>query len=226
MTLSDIKPGSKLELEMINTIGERIGPVLVSEFEWVEDDETAAIAAPIYEGVIYPMHSGTAANIYFIYGIDLYTCLISVTDRYIKDNIPILKIKKTSEITRIQRRQFFRFECSTQVKYRVVEEEDSKKNEEIPFVDSFTRDLSGGGICFACEDKLDKGTLIEFKLSLNQKKTVGFYGRIVRVDQRSSEEKYRYDIAITFSKIENVVREEIIKLIFLEQRKLRKKGLI
>ena len=226
MKLSDITPGTKLEIEISNYEGDRGGPVLVSELEWIDEGETAYIAAPIHEGIVYPVRIASPINIYFLHKGDLYRCSARVLERSTKDNIALLKIEKTGGIERIQRRQFFRFECTLPVKYRIIETLECEKNEGIPFLSTYLRDLSGGGISLAVEDKIEKGSLIECLLSLDPQKVINFYGRIVRVSRQPPEEKYKYTVGIIFYKIENRDREEIIRFIFREQRKLRKKGLI
>lgn len=226
MKLSDIMSGTKLEIEISNYYKGRAGLVMVSELEWVEEDDTAYIATPIYKGVIYPVRIASLIDIYFLHKGDMYKCRARVLDRNIKDNIPILKIIRESDFERIQRRQFFRFKCTLPVKYRIVETLNRKKNEGIPFINTYLRDLSGGGVSLAVESKVEKESMIECILPLSPEKVIDFYGKVVRVNKRIAEERYKYSLGIIFSKIENRDREEIIKFIFQEQRKLRKKGLI
>ncbi len=226
MTLSDIKPGTKLEIEMTDHLGKRTGPVLVSELEWIESDGTLCIAAPIHEGLVYPIRVGTLMNLYFYCENELFTCSAVVMSRYIKDNLPLLNIQTTSSLEKIQRRQYYRFEYSLPVEYKIVETLNSETNEPIPFCKTITRDIGGGGVSILVIDKAELKNVVECRLSISEEKTVSFFGEVVRVTKLSNEEKYNYNIGISFSKIENKDREEIIKFIFQQQRKLINKGLI
>lgn len=227
MKLKEIQPGTKLELEIMNSIGNNPKITLVSEFEWAESDSEAVIAAPIHDGAVFPVHIGAHINIFFIYKEDLYKFSAKVLGRRAGDNIALLKIEVKSEFERIQRRQFFRFEYSVPFKYRVFDLSDDKLNAApSAFRNTITRDLGGGGLCFLAEEEIDMNGIVEGELDLGGNEKVKFIGRVIRVKKRDLETRFKYEIGIEFYEIENRNREAIIKYIFQEQRKLRKKGLI
>jgi c-di-GMP-binding flagellar brake protein YcgR len=225
MKLSDLNLGLKFELEIYNELDEIIKPSFVSQLEMIIDENRALIAAPIHEGVIYPVRVGSIMNVFFIQNKEDYRFRAMVSSRGIKDNIAMLNIEIGSEIQRIQRRQFFRFECTVPIKYRIVDFLDAEY-EKAPFKKTSTRDMSGGGLCFAAEEKIEAGTIIECELSLFENKTISFFGKVLRSIIRENNKKGIYEIGIEFKKIENKDREALIGYIFLEQRNLRKKGLI
>jgi len=227
MQLIDLEIGLKLELDIYDEkTGERVKTSLVSQLEGIEDEKTAYISAPILEGIIYPVHINTTLNVMFFYKIDVYRFKARVLDRGVNDNIPILKVQIESSIERIQRRQFFRFDCTVPIRYRVVDTMDNAQNDAIPFIDTFTRDLSGGGICIMLMEEVKKDEIVECELALDEDKIIRFYGRVLRTAKCKPEGKYKYEIGVRFKKIENQDREAIIKYIFMQQRKLRQKGLI
>jgi c-di-GMP-binding flagellar brake protein YcgR len=227
MKLNDIEAGTKLELEISNSINEEKKLVLISEFEWADNESTAVIAAPILEGAIYNIHIGALMNVYFILDGELYKLKARVMERKRIDNIALLGMKILGDIERIQRRQFFRFEYSLPFKYRIVEEPNNSNDSKTDkYSMAITRDLGGGGLCILIEEKIDEGIVVEGELELSEKEKAKFSGKIIRVSKRESEGKYNYDAAIEFYQIDNKVRETIIKYIFEQQRKLRKKGLI
>ncbi|MCX7708907.1 MAG: PilZ domain-containing protein [Clostridia bacterium] len=225
MNLTDLQIGVKLELQLYDENGEAIKPQFVSELEWVEEG-VAFIAAPIHEGVIFPVHIGTTMNVFFIHKDDLYKFKAKVLNRGVKDNIAYLKVSLLSELEKIQRRQFFRFECSTPIKYKVLDYYSQKDTSKIPFKKATTRDLSGGGLCISTDEKVDLNKLVECELDLDEGKSVKFVGQIVRSDLIKLEDVIRYELGVLFKKIEYKDREAVIGFIFREQRKLRKKGLI
>lgn len=227
MKLSEIVIGTKLELELFNSMGEKIRPPLISELEWAENDNSAYIATPIHEGVLYPVRIGTVMTVCFFAKDNVYRFKAKVSNRCLKDNIYLLKIEALSVLEKVQRRQFYRFDWSIPVKYRVIESVEPESEVENPYKDGITRDISGGGLSIALKEKVEMEKLVECLLPLRSDFTVKFIGKVVRSVKRNLEaSKYDYEIGVSFKKIDNKDREAVIKYIFEEQRKLRKKGLI
>lgn len=226
MKLTDIKPGVKLELEVYNDMNERIIPTLTSQFEGALDNTTAVIYAPIHEGNIYPLHIGWTMVIYFLQKENLYSFSAKLLDRKIKDQIALLSIELTTSIERIQRRQFFRFECNLPIKYRVIESTDDAGSEYPEFMSAFTVDISGGGVCIKLKEHISLNKLIECELELEENNKIVFMGEVVRSSKREEDMIFNYDVGISFKDISNRDKDNIVKYIFCKQRKLRKKGLI
>lgn len=226
MKIMEVVPGTKLELEVFDDYGERIEIPFVSEMEWCDEEDQAVIAAPIVEGVVYPIRIGARLTAYFYGKTDAFKFSAEVIERGIIDNIALLKVNLTSEIIKIQRREFFRFEFSIPVKYREFNTLDPDANRKVPFTSTITKDLSGGGISVYAMEKVERNKILEIELQVQEDKSVKFIGKIVRVTPLEEENKYRYDLGVSFKKIEYRDKEAVIKRIFTEQRKLRKKGLI
>lgn len=226
MKISEIVTGSKLELDVYDEMNEKIDILFVSQFEWSHDEESAVIAAPIHEGIVYPIRIGAFITAYFYKKSDVFKFSGEVVERGIIDNISLLKINIKSEIFKIQRRQFFRFEYDFPVKFREVSSLNPEYNLKTPFVKTVTKDLSGGGLSIYAMEKIEMNKMVEVELEIQANQCVKFFGKIVRVSKLDHEDKYNYDLGVSYKKIENRDKEAIIKRIFIEQRKLRKKGLI
>jgi len=226
MKITEVKIGTKLELEVFDDYNEKINPSFPSQLECPVDEKTAVVAAPIFEGVIYPVHKGWFMNVYFIVKDDLYKFRARITGRGTRDNLAFIKIELLSEIAKIQRRQFFRFECTIPVEYRVVESMNDNESEKSAMKTSVTRDISGGGVCIKLEEGITLNKMVEGNLILNEIKKVHFFGWVVRSSKRTEDIKYGFEIGVLFKKIENSDKEAIISFIFEQQRRLRKKGLI
>lgn len=234
MKLSELKTGTKLQLVLYNEMGEKINPTFASELEWTENDESLYIAAPIHEGVLYPVHVGAVMDVLFVIRaddfikIDMFSFKAKVIERNNDGNVAMLKIKPVTELERIQRRKFFRMKATLDIKYREPVNKDADPSMQHAYKKAVTRDLSGGGLCIATMEKLENGKIFEFVLDLAGRGEIEFIGRVVRVIKTydGDEFKYKYQIGISFEKIEEKDREEIIRYIFFAQRKLRKKGLI
>lgn len=226
MKLADMKPGTKLELEINDDFYQKMKAPLISEFEWEENGKRALIAVPISEGILYPLRVGTAMNVYFQSNQELYRFSATVVKRGLKDGIDLLLVEVRSDFEKIQRREFFRFEWSLPIKYRIIPPGSTPEKEEGPFKESITRDISGGGLSVALEELIERGETLECQLLFKNKKAVHFTGKVVRSSKYELEGKYKYEIGVVFERIQPVDQEKVIKYIFEEQRKLRKKGLI
>ncbi|NJD02276.1 MAG: flagellar brake protein [Ruminiclostridium sp.] len=230
MKVSDLEIGTKLELEIYDRNEQAQGLSLVSEFEWLVDPTTLMIAAPIFERVIYPLRIGTLINIYYIrkaaQEYELYTFKANVLKREMNENMALLRIGVISEIERIQRRQYFRLGCSIPVKFRAMESMNDTADINTQFKTTIANNLSGGGICLLLEEKLDVGKLLECEIATDGKKGIRFFGKVKRYEKNVLHGKFKYEIGIAFININNNDREKVVKFIFEEQRKLRKRGLI
>lgn len=230
MDFTEITIGTKLELEIFDEDGVRLGVQLISEFEWMVNENTALIAAPIHEGVLYPLRIGTVTNVYFSIkkynNVYLYRTRARILARTNDGNLALLKVRFEGSPERIQRRGYFRLDCSVPVRFRVVDSFNETRNEGIPYMSSITSNLSGGGMNLLLIDKIDDGSIIECELQTDRDRVVRFFGKVIKCGRNPVETKLKFQASIVFAKITDKDREEVIKYIFKEQRILRKKGLI
>lgn len=231
MKISDLKTGTKLELELENKPQHGKSGKLVSKLQVIRKG-SLLIDAPFSGATINPIHTGAGIYVYFTkrtnLQIDLYRFKAKVTGREYSGNLPLLEIEAESDIKMVQRRQFYRLECTLPVQYRLVGETDCDKGIDTgeKFIKSYTKDISGGGVCINAEVKLEADGILECEVLLQEDNPVRFYGNIVRIETNESESRYKYLAGIAFRKIGDKDREAIIRFIFEQQRKLRKKGLI
>ncbi|OPZ84169.1 MAG: Flagellar brake protein YcgR [Firmicutes bacterium ADurb.Bin419] len=144
-------------------------------------------------------------------------------DRDSKHNLALLKVQTRGQFEKIQRREFFRFDCCIPVNYREFEFTEEKTDQDKKFMDTVTRDLSGGGLCMRLKEPVEVNKLLECELYIPDR--VSFIGRVVRFTKYDSlQGSYRYEIGVVFEKIDKIGREKVISYIFQEQRKLLKKG--
>jgi c-di-GMP-binding flagellar brake protein YcgR len=231
MEISDLKTGTKLELELdSDTPRDRSGK-LISKLQ-VKRKGSMMIDAPYSGATINPLHVGVGLYVYFVKRsksqIDLYRFRARVTGREQAGNLLLLQIVAEGEIQMVQRRQFYRLEYTLPVRYRLVGEKDCENSTEtgVKFINSYIKDISGGGVCVNTEEKLEMLKIIESEVFLQEDNPVRFYGDIVRTGTNAPESKFRYFAGVAFRKIEDRDREAIIRFVFEQQRKLRKKGLI
>lgn len=228
MDLLDLKTGTRLELHPCSDEeGEKIS--YVSRLEWVADENTAVIDAPILKRNIVPLQPGSMFDIFFTYRkkkqlVNLYKFRAVVKERMIIDNLHLIAVEKAGEMVRVQRREYFRLDCFLKVRYRVVESF-GKSDDIVPFKQTIAKDLSGGGICLLLTEKLKPGTLVECEILGILPENIKCMGRAVRYDNIHNAGRYKYTVGIAFDEINDSEREAVIRYVFREQRKLLRKGL-
>lgn len=228
MTLKDLYIGLKLELEVPDDYGEH--NKMVSNLEVIESKRDALISIPMSEGLFHPLPRGTRFEAYFIlkldvYRVELYSFRGMVTGKVKEDNVLLLRIHADGVIKKVQRREFYRAQCSLDIMYYILDDFKGDVNEEPEFVKTITRNLSGGGVCMLLKDKIPVWSMIECILCLEERK-IRFKGKVVRTGMRESEGIFDYEAGISFEDIDDSDREEIVKFVFREQRRMRRKGLI
>lgn len=221
MKYGDLDIGLKLEIQLYGNDGMKMNLSFVSELEWVEEKDILLIASPIYEGKLYPIHVGTLIAVSFTKSNNFFEFTAKVIGRENKDNLAMLKIQAISSIINIQRREFFRFEVNLPVNYRVIESVNMKSNHE--YMETVTRDLSGGGLCMRLKEPVEINKYLECELNLPDK--IKFIGKVVRLTEYETlQGPYKYEIGVSFVRIDEAMREKVISYIFQEQRRLLKKG--
>ena len=233
-----VKLGDKLELETIdnskgrNDLSEKKN--YRSQVYDIVSEDQIKIAMPMEQGKVILLPVDGEYNICFYTQTGLYQCLARVIDRYKSDNIFVLVMELTTDIRKYQRREYYRLNCVLDMKARGVSDADNAKGstEQVHFLDTditFSNgtmvDISGGGARFISKDRYPKGSNIQFAFSLfvNGKLTeYKLLGRVLYSEELESRAG-SYEHRIQFINIMNDERESIIKFIFEEERKIRRR---
>lgn len=225
MDIKDIKLGTKFELTVIDSYNNHSDKIYISQLEEILDSNTIIISTPIHEGNIVPISVDSHIRIVFFHTKGLFTFNGIVRSRGRRDNILILKVEAETKLKKIQRRNFFRFEWLMNVKFRVIEDENKRYAEgETPYIDTYIRDISGGGVALITTEKQNIGTIIEIQLNLDGD-IMTVIGEVVRAEIYEND-KNKYEIGIKFIDITQRDRDRIVKFIFHKQIKLMQKGMV
>jgi c-di-GMP-binding flagellar brake protein YcgR len=215
ISTNTIRLGSKIEVVFINN--ENKG-AFISQFEDIKN-EKIVISSPTKEGQILAIDIGTKLLVHFIHNCDLYRFRAKVINKFKKDNLYYLEIKKTDVFESVQRREFYRYKTILDIDFRIVNLDIKSK------IKGIVKDISGGGVCLVTSKNLKKNELLNCKLYLKDESKIDFEGKVVRIKKiESTYNKKEY--GIRFFNISYKDRETIIRYIFIEEIKLRKKGLI
>lgn len=195
------------------------------------------ISMPIQEGKLIPFSVGQEFEATFLTKSGLLRSQIIVCGRFKKGELFFMEIELTSSLTKVQRREFFRFSCRIPMEYRVIEEAEREIVEpgdayyadevDLNWKNGVILDLSGGGVRFVCGVQEKKYSLLQvrFQIEIAGKPDVIYtYARLLRI-QRNENQTGLFDVRLEFWRMDQGTREKIIRYIFEEQRKNRSKQL-
>jgi c-di-GMP-binding flagellar brake protein YcgR len=183
----------------------------------IEDDNIRV--TPLYlKGVLLPVKINLPINILFVGSNAAYLLETRIIGRQ-REPVALLNLKKTGEIERLQRRDYFRVEVRRGIKYRLLDQEMEPISD---FKETLSCDLSGNGIRLIIDQELPGEGLLEIYLHLPEIEDIPIYGKIVRLYKLADG----MAVGVRFIEVSTYVQEQIITWIFAYQRELRKKGLL
>lgn len=227
------------KLEEKRASGEKV-PILASQLEEMEDNGELIIQMPVYKGKIVLLTLGVRYELIFYTRKGLYRAICQVTDRYKEDNRFMVKVMLKSGLNKFQRREYFRLGCIIGMNsFELTREEaltmDSDALAELicaPEVimtesKAVIVDISGGGIRFIGEKRFEDGDYLAVQTQLvneNINQPILVPVSVVSCRQAAPDME-RYETRAEYLHLGTKLRELIIKYIFDEDRKIRKKDM-
>ncbi len=213
-----------------------------------KENGTLCIAMPIENGRLIPLSVGESYMVQFYTARGMYRGNGTITDRYRVKNIFMLEVELVGELEKLQRREYYRLSCILDITYRAFSEKELllrtllnqnsfEKEEDREEVENELAgvsfhwnpavmiDISGGGIRFQSQLKQEKGDRLTIKFPLftqNGVKHFSLYANVItsrKVEQLSGTYEHR----AAFVDISREERESIVRYIFDEDRKRRRK---
>jgi len=236
-----IQEGLKVELSPLNksdTLGADMPQkAYATKIYEIITDDTVEVLMPMEQGklILLPVDEEYEAIVYA--SNNLYQCTVRISDRYKSNNVYILQLELTSNLRKFQRREFFRLGCVVEMGARFLTDEEldeidkCKRIEEVefsrdlPYKACLIVDISGGGIRFLSGTKFETGSLLFCGFQLIQageKKPYRIVGRVI-ASREMENRKDTYEHRVQYYQMSSQMREEIIKYIFEEERKSRRK---
>lgn len=215
-------------------------PILASQLEAVEDNGELIIQMPVYKGKIILLSLGSRYELIFYTRKGLYRGVCQVTDRYKEDNLFMVKVMLKSGLNKFQRREYFRLECILGMQAYELTREDALrldgasleqhlKDPQIIMTESSSVivDISGGGIRFIGEKKYEEGDCLAVRTALQNENIDQQLLVVVSIVtcRKAAPNMERYETRAEFLHLGSKLRETIIKYIFDEDRKIRKKDM-
>ena len=215
-------------------------PILTSQLEAVEDNGELVIQMPVYKGKIILLSLGSRYEMMFYTRRGLYRGICQVIDRYKEDNMFMVKVVLKSGLNKFQRREYFRLECILGMQAYDLEREEALKldgarleervkDPEIIMTEmkAVIVDISGGGIRFISEKKHEEGDCLAVRTVLQNENIDQQLLVVVSIVscRKAAPNMERYETRAEFLHLNTKLRETIIKYIFDEDRKIRKKDM-
>lgn len=233
-----ITVGNRVELQAIQRMSRNAEErkAYQSRIHDIISDDKIEVTMPFEKTKLVLLPVGGEFEIVFYASNGLLQCFGKIVDRYKNNNVYILVIDITSNLKKHQRREYYRYNCSIEMLNRVLQEEEitalkeKQKLQELESVEdlyqpSIMVDISGGGSRFVCDQEYNPASIIwcKFKLPIVDKiKEYKVLGKVLfkrKVDNTGKKFEHR----VQFIGLSKDAREEIIKFIFEEERKNRKR---
>lgn len=194
--------------------------IIIGEEAWksvIQDvnDESFFISIPMEKGEYIKFNNGSTLLIhnYIKDGNCLHKFTCKVKGRAKSGLTPLYELSLPEKVERIQRREFVRINVVAPIEYKI------EKNEDNKFLKGILLDISGGGLRFATDNKINVGEVIELKLrDINTEDEILIKGQCVRGNKESNGQ---YICVVRYYEISNKIREKIIESIFTLMRKQR-----
>ena len=184
--------------------------------EAVLGDTEILILMPISAGVLIklPFERSLEARFYTKSGaIIMYT--VTVLEHLIVEGAYLTRLQLNSEGERLQFRQFYRVDSAVEFKFSVAGKEVEEKG--LILYKSLTKNLSGGGMKFVANLKLDISTEIYATLVLDEEYIVVLGMVLDRQDVAG--ESYKYQYRCQFLYLPYAEQEKIVKFVNTQQYK-------
>lgn len=229
MNIYDVKVGTKLDFELVNSLGERIGQTYVSQLVEVLDREQILIACPIHESRLMLILAGTRSRMVFLHekqGLISFTGSIAGKEK--RENLVLLSVKIDGSFESIQRRKYFRLDCLLNAAYRVLPDAE-KQDEQVPddpcpARKAIVKNISGNGAGMVSDEELPKGVKLEVEIQLAAGSAIKVSANIVRCFPIEGVKTKKYDLGLYFTKISPRDQDLLVRFIFDQQRLLLKKS--
>ena len=231
-----ISLGDKIELQSVEKSRnpEQEQRIYTSRVYEILTEDTLEITMPMEQTKLILLPVDGEYDLVFYGETGLYQCFVRIADRYKSNNVYLLRIELMSNLRKYQRREYYRFSCALDMYSRDLEEAEQQVVEEqkpyilqpgMPLRRSVIVDISGGGIRFMSDHKYEPGSLIYCSYHLVKdgiNKNYEVIGKVLSAQELENREG-TYEHRVQYYNMDVNTREEIIKFIFEEERKNRKR---
>ncbi|MCG0274567.1 MAG: PilZ domain-containing protein [Thermosediminibacteraceae bacterium] len=209
---NSLEIGMRVEIEVVRDDEKIILPTKVEDL----GEDRIYLGMPFLDGKLFFLESDEPIKIYYKKNDCFYFVRAKVVEKRYAP-IPIIGVILLAPPEKNQRRDYFRVQVIKRIRIRPLKTENWMK--------AFLMDLSASGAMIYFGKELEKGEVIEIKLPLESRE-IDIKARVVRIAKDPVRRVHPYNIGVQFIDLKDQERDEIIKFVLAEQRKLRQKGYI
>ena len=233
-----IAPGNRVELKATGKMwmddDARTKQIYTSKVMDVTSDDRIEVLMPFVKGRLVLLPVDGEYSLCFYSNKGLYQCFSRIVDRYRTDNMYVLVLDLTSELSKLQRREYYRFSCALELHTRAFSEDELKAvknnwdflvNKDKPLQKAVIVDISGGGLRFVSNFQFEEGNTIYCTYQLPgyyNNKNFEMISTVLKLQELENKPGL-FEHRIKYIHIDEDAREDIIHFIFDEERKIRKK---
>lgn len=248
MTIADvIRPGDKIDMSFEQEASRahethELPRIFKSQVLDIKENGNIEISMPSEAGKLILLPLGVRYEMVFFCKSGLYRAVGQVKERYKQDNVYMLEMEFRSQIEKHQRREFFRYPFLLNISYYTITKEEAEmESGEVIFMhlqdgaeshvgrenEGQVVDISGGGIRFIVENKLELDQNILFEIHLKNEVIDKYYyivGVVISCVVTEHLHDGRFEARARFLIQNDAIREEIIRFIFEEERRMRNRS--
>ncbi len=202
----------------------------VSSIMDIHEDEYLHIGMPTESGHMVALQVGDNYQFSIYTKRGLYQCSGMIVERYRDGAVNIAIVRILSSVVRQQRRQFYRLEKIMDIMHCLYIEPTTDEPVQYQWERAILTDISGGGARFNSKTHYDSGGLVLLKIILPLQSGEQEFVLMARIisSQMLLHRSDLHETRVEFSEIELSQREAIIRFVFEEERKQRRreKGLV
>ncbi|MBQ7428684.1 MAG: flagellar brake protein [Butyrivibrio sp.] len=230
--------GNKVELKAVDKMWMQDDPessrLYFSKLNGVLSEERIEILMPMIQGKLILLPVNLQYNLCFYTKNGLMQCYAKVVDRYRSNNVYLAVLELSSSLSKLQRREYYRFSCALELHTRAFSEDELKAvknnwdflvNKDKPLQKAVIVDISGGGLRFVSNFQFEEGSTIYCTYQLPgyyNNKDFEMISTVLKVQELENKPGL-FEHRIKYIHIDEDAREDIIHFIFDEERKIRKK---
>ncbi len=213
MSLYTIKTGNRVEISL-NLENDK-NAKYTSLVEENYGDGKLLLYIPMMYGKIIKLPVDEEYTFTFITEMGIIKYSVVIKEYVYMNDFNFMIVQTISEIEKIQRREFFRFDCVLPLRFLIFSEENSDAEENC-FFEGLVKDLGEGGIRFLSNADVDLGENIKFFITLNYECAI-VKGSILH-KQEYPKSNFKYQYRTRFFDLDKDEKDKILKYIFFEQR--------
>ncbi len=241
--MAEIKPGNKLSIRFYQETmraadGNTEEKVFVSRVYDVLKDGTLELDVPTKEGKLILLPLNVRYMFEFTTEAGVFRCQGTITERIKRGNFFLMKAKIISKLQKFQRREYYRLNVMMDVMFQSLDDrvEQLEKMADIRNLlqaASFNEkimgrgtivDISGGGMRFVCDTRIEDCNymFVTFSIKVREiKQLVEVIAKVIAVNYNPDSKNYTYRLKFIYK--DSKIQETIIRFIFEEERRIRKK---